>query len=636
MATASREIRALVASRDEQAAEIAGYEEQTAAAQSNIASLKQDIAVARRELQLLVADRDEKTDEIAEFREQADRAQADIATLKKAIAEGIAKIESLTSEIQDQTVEIVGYEQLVGSAQSEINRLKRALAEAEGRVETLIADNIEQSEQIEAHLQQIARGVSDARALELALSLVRDEIGALTKSKGRDETIEDFALRVSGAFSELDTLRLAATDYQEQIGLLENERSKLEVSVGAQSRQIEERDAVIEVLNKILADERTETDKALEEARLAAAQREATELLLEKLRIELEDTRVERDAKVDNLTSENTLLLDRIGAAEAARIADAALLDELQRKLGESEAIHLAQSRLLEEKRREAEETLTMLAAAQEKAGAREAAISDALSESKRNAGLLAVANEKLEREEALAAESQRRIALLNIQVNDLTKTLNELQATLDFAVEKDEAGQVEVQILGERLNQALAQVAAEEAQRADLEKKLRVIAEREAKNLERFRSDFLENLRDVIEGQEGVRIVGDRFVFSSEVLFARSESELSPAGQVEIDKVAQSMLDLAKRFPDTIDWVLRIDGHTDDVPVISDREFKDNWDLSVLRSLSVVRYLIEEHGFPPARLAATGFGQHRPVIASSDEDARSQNRRIEFKLTER
>mgnify|MGYP000666341100 CR=1 FL=1 len=139
-----------------------------------------------------------------------------------------------------------------------------------------------------------------------------------------------------------------------------------------------------------------------------------------------------------------------------------------------------------------------------------------------------------------------------------------------------------------------------------------------------------------MLEGQDGVRIEGDRFVFSSEVLFPPGDVELSALGKREIAKVANILRSISDDIPDGIDWVIRVDGHTDNVPLRPGAAFQDNWELSQARALSVVRVLIDSYGLPPEHLAAHGFGQFQPLNPENSAEARAQNRRIELKLTER
>jgi chemotaxis protein MotB len=271
--------------------------------------------------------------------------------------------------------------------------------------------------------------------------------------------------------------------------------------------------------------------------------------------------------------------------------------------------------------------------------GARLAAEAEAaaqLTEAQRQAALLSAANRTLAEREAQSADSARQVALLNEQIAQLRAQLGALQGLLDAASDADAAAKVQIDALGSQLNAALAQVAAEQRRRADLEAAERRRLENETQQLERYRSEFFGQLRDVLSGREGVRIVGDRFVFSSEVLFNPGAADLAPEGQLQIAQIAAILREVAGQIPPQIDWILRVDGHTDDVPLSGSGLYRDNWELSQARALSVVRYMQDVLGFPPERLAATGFGEFRPVVEGSSPEARAQNRRIELKLTER
>ena len=142
--------------------------------------------------------------------------------------------------------------------------------------------------------------------------------------------------------------------------------------------------------------------------------------------------------------------------------------------------------------------------------------------------------------------------------------------------------------------------------------------------------------MRDLLEGRDEIQVVGDRFVFSSEVLFELGSAELSEAGQAQITNVVRILREVSDRIPPDIDWILRVDGHTDNLALSPGADFADNWELSQARALSVVRFMTDQLGFPPERLAATGFGEYRPVSRANTPEARAQNRRIELKLTER
>jgi chemotaxis protein MotB len=256
------------------------------------------------------------------------------------------------------------------------------------------------------------------------------------------------------------------------------------------------------------------------------------------------------------------------------------------------------------------------------------------MSMAEERATLLAEARRRLSDQQEVASEAQKQQALLNQQVAALRQQLSGLQALLDDAKVREAASEVQLQSLGNELNTALARVAAEERRRRMLEEEKLRLAEAENEDLEKYRSEFFGRLRDLLGQQEGVRIVGDRFVFSSEVLFAPGEARLSPAGSGEIAKVAGILRNVTNDIPEGIDWVLQVDGHTDNVPLIGGAAFADNWELSQARALSVVRYLVGALDFPADRLSANGFGEYQPINPANTPEARAQNRRIELKLT--
>ena len=210
-----------------------------------------------------------------------------------------------------------------------------------------------------------------------------------------------------------------------------------------------------------------------------------------------------------------------------------------------------------------------------------------------------------------LTQQAQRRVAELSQQISALRAQLAELSAALDLAKAKVTTQQVEIADLGKRLNLALA---------------------RRVQELNRYRSEFFGRLREALGDRADIRIVGDRFVFQSEVLFDSASAALGPAGEEQIRKLGQTLNDVSKRIPRDLDWVLRIDGHTDRRP-IHNREFPSNWELSTARALSIVRHLIAE-GVPPRRLIAAGFGQYRPLDRANTAAAWQKNRRIEIRFT--
>ncbi|UTW50641.1 peptidoglycan -binding protein [bacterium SCSIO 12827] len=225
-------------------------------------------------------------------------------------------------------------------------------------------------------------------------------------------------------------------------------------------------------------------------------------------------------------------------------------------------------------------------------------------------------ANEKGEaliNERNISESARAQVALMNRQLAALREQLATLEATLRAAEEKAQSQGVQIESLGKRLNAALASKVQE---------------------LSRYRSEFFGRLREVLGNRPGIRIVGDRFVFQSEVLFDVASAELGPAGKEQMSALAQTLKELVVKIPEDIDWVLRVDGHTDKTP-ISTARFPSNWELSAARAISVVKYLIDQ-GLPPVRLVAAGFAANRPIDQGADEIALRRNRRIELKLTQR
>ena len=222
--------------------------------------------------------------------------------------------------------------------------------------------------------------------------------------------------------------------------------------------------------------------------------------------------------------------------------------------------------------------------------------------------------NSRLDIEKAATARAVAQIEILNQQISALRKQMAALETALGASEQKEKDAQLHVADLGQRLNVALAQRVQE---------------------LSRYRSDFFGKLRDILGNRPDIRIVGDRFVFQSEVFFDSGAAVLRPEGRAELDKLAGALLELDKQIPSEINWVLRVDGHTDVRPLSGTTAFKTNWDLSAARAIAVVQYLISK-GVPPQRLVAAGFGEFQPIDPGNTDEAYSRNRRIELKLTER
>ncbi len=222
--------------------------------------------------------------------------------------------------------------------------------------------------------------------------------------------------------------------------------------------------------------------------------------------------------------------------------------------------------------------------------------------------------NSQLDLEKQATARAVAQIENLNEQISALRRQIAALEDALGASEKKESDAQLRIADLGQRLNVALAQ---------------------RVQQLSRYRSDFFGKLREILGDRPDIRVVGDRFVFQSEVFFDSGSATLRPEGRAELDKLASAILELEGKIPSDIDWVLSVEGHTDIRPVGSTSSFKSNWDLSAARAISVVQYLISK-GVPPERLDAAGFGQYQPIDSGTTEEALAHNRRIELKLTSR
>ncbi|WP_108502818.1 peptidoglycan -binding protein [Paracoccus indicus] len=491
----------------------------------------------------------------------------------------------------------------------------------------------EQQQQLEGLGQQVA-------ALNQALGAAGDERDALTRdlqeqtarAADAEAAARERAARITRLRSQLDqgrqeleTAQSRLTDFEAEVATLLAARATDAARVEQLQADVAQAHQRASAAEMAIASARSETDAAAEAARLAAARRDALEALVADLRsrnVQAEGALA--DAQEDLTQAEQ----DRLAEAEAARL----LRDRLETADSELTAMTLA----LEEQRRQAEDTLTLLAAANAAKDDAELQAARQMDEAERQAALLATARQELDQQEGMAEDSQRRVALLNEQVAQLTAQLGSLQALLQAAGDEQDQAELQVAELGQQLNAALLRAADESRRRLALEEEARQNAEAEAQDLARYRSEFFGRLSQILSGRDGVKVVGDRFVFQSEVLFDTGEATLSPAGRDQIAGVARLLTEISDQIPDEIDWIIRVDGHTDNLPLSGTGRYRDNWELSQGRALAVVRYLTDQLGFPANRLAPTGFADTRPIAPQDTPESRALNRRIELKLTER
>ena len=592
-----------------------------------LAQARDEINLAEQEARLRAAERE--------------ALQALIRSLESEQREATKVFEDQSNEIQELKVALDDEEaaRLIEAAAAA--ELRRRLKEADTELTAMTLTLEEERKRAEETLTLLA--AVDAAKLEIEDNL-RQTIIALEAANlkiGNNETeLKILEENAQSSDAELEEIKVALAASLARQQRLELELSNLGKNISQQAvavkdfnekLMIAENDLAVALLN-------------LGEERLNWQAREAESI-----------------REIGNLRSK---LADALAARWAATQSQKAAVDNLKRVL----AAKLVSDKLNEEKVSNFKQKEILLQKAEQQ---------------------LQEQSKKLSNTSDSLLKSQRETALLNQQVLELRRQLSSLQSLLTLSEEKDRDEEIQLQNLGNRLNAALARVASEERKKRQLEQSLRLEieaklneitilnsnlisskvdleraetkaqleedkriklevaefqrlqADRErlktqATELERYKSDFFGRIRELVEGRDGIKIVGDRFVFSSEVLFDVGKADLSLPGRLEIQKVAVILNQIVEEIPKNLNWIIRVDGHTDNTSMVSGAEFKDNWELSQARALSVVRFMISDLGLPKTRLAATGFGEFQPISSGSSPEDLAQNRRIEIKLTEK
>jgi len=590
-----------------------GREQQTnAALQDEIGVLGETLSDAEAQIASLLAVRDAQATAL-------NVAQAQISSFEAQVASLIAQRDDALQAVSGLQTSNAALEAAQAELLNERETLNLALATARSEIDA----QAEAARLAAARREALDALVADLQA-ETAAAQAQVETLSADLQGARDALSEEEAARIAeAAAAELLRARLQNADA---------ELTAMTLALEAQRRDEEE------TLTLLAAARAAEADL---DARLAAALLEVNQLATR-----AEEGAAARDA-IEALESQQEILAARLAEvlADLEEAEATAALEAAARAAAEAQSAALSQD--ADDQARALREQLAAALAAQRAA---EVLANDRLSDADQRAVLLAQAQDALSAEEEISARARRQAELLNQQVAALRAQLGDLQALLDDARERDAVQQVQLESLGSELNTALARVAAEERRRAELEEAERIRLEAEAarlaeeaarlteetKDLAQYRSEFFGRLRDVLGNQEGVQIAGDRFIFSSEVLFEPARADLSSEGQFEVAKVAQILSGVVDEIPPEIDWIIRVDGHTDNLPLSGNGLYADNWELSQARALSVVRYMVSALGIPPERLAANGFGEYQPVALGDTADARAQNRRIELKFTER
>jgi len=455
----------------------------------------------------------------------------------------------------------------------------------------------------------------------------------------QEEAIEEKERAIDTLGSRLDSLSDILSLERTEKEKLATEGTTLRASLADVSEAKNAADSrVASLLASLAASEesRASLDEELSAENIALARERAETEALKALTADLQ-TKAESDlAQLKTLESTLAERTDALTKAEVQQLVEQEAAKALRARLESSETEMTALELELDSRHAEAEETLTLLAAANI---AREKLATDLDArdeELTRREALLKVARAELATVEESSESEQQQVALLNEQTRALRAQLRSLESRLtttetarDTAETTAEERGEEIALLGTRLNAALAD-------RNEALEKNRELLEAQVDELEDFRSEFFGQVRRVLGERDEVTIVGDRFVFQSEVLFEPASAQLADAGKAELGKFAGILNEIATDIPTGVNWILRIDGHTDKRPLRNSPLYADNWALSQARALSVAQYLIREQNVPPERLAPTGFGEFQPLDNGDTAQALARNRRIELKLTER
>ena len=521
------------------------------------------------------------------------------------------------------------------------------ISDFEIRVASLIARRTELISEIEQKDNRIKEEVSRLEASRLALASARNEIDekkelarlAAAKREALELYIEDLTKNLNALSDNKNELEAKLNKGNIALALAYDNLEQTQTKLTSLSDLNTILQSTISDLKKNLLDEEKEKEifiKDLNQKNTILSEKEkeliTSKILINKFKEDLKS----KDMKLTE--TEKNLLIEKIA------------LKNLREKLNESRAELELTTLSLEEERKRAIENLKLISSSEKAMFLLEENNLKLSNENNEIKSELIDLSELLEvrevslnnlRSQLLNSENQNKISLdkvkkLNQETLSLAAQLNDLKNLLTEYEIKDKETVAQVENLGSQLNSALTQVLVEQKKNAALEAERIKKLEEEANELQNYRSEFFGNLRKILGKNKGIEIVGDRFVFPSEILFDVGSDELQSKGLIELSQMAKVIRKIVIEIPKEIDWILRVDGHTDKTKFLNGGKFKDNWELSQARALSVVKYFILDENLPAKRFAATGFGEFQPIDAGESENALARNRRIEIKLTER
>ena len=560
-----------------------------------------------------VSDRDAELAALRARLDTAGVAAEDAAETRAALERRLAALtrdrDVALGAADDASARIAALEAELATLRDDAGDLDARLALALAEIDAAAAREAEAADDLAATLARLDTSTDRADAMAAELERLSASLGASeTRVADAGAVRAELERRLAATLAERDELGARA---ETEAGALRD----------ALSRATAERDAARDEAASLRAsgqeardDLTARLEASLAQADAARAEAEAARDRAAALVADLEDA----DARADRLAARSEEADARIAALEGGVADRESEVADIQDRLTAAIAQRLAER---EESEAELNAVRDELTRALSESLAASVTAQDALDRADRTGILLDTARTELSEADALKVEAQVEAARLTREVADLNGRLRELNDLLGSASLDVETGQDRIAELDGRLGAALERIARDEQRRREAaeaeQARLAAEAERlqtEAERLAAFQSQFFGQLRRVLEGRDGVEVVGDRFVFSSEVLFDTGQARLRPEGEGQIAEVADVILDVADEIPDDIDWILRVDGHTDDQALSGAGRYRDNWELSQARALSVVNFLIDEAGVPPGRLAATGFGEHQPV----------------------
>ncbi len=401
---------------------------------------------------------------------------------------------------------------------------------------------------------------------------------------------------LSGRDKALDQVKQQLAQLTDALSLERGHSAELQTSVAQLSQQLATSAKARDTLSQQLATLQSQAqqltaqrDALLTQVQQLGAQRETVSQQLTQSNTQLADTQRQladaqqrlADMKQQMAALDKTVTADK--ATIQARLSDLAKLQEQARAL----------AALRDDLEKQAQDAAARAMTEQERRAAVEAQLAD---------------------EKKLGDSARAQIALLNQNVDQLKAQLAAVSQALDLAQVQGRDKDAQIANLGQKLNAALAAKVQE---------------------LQQYRSEFFGKLRQVLAGRPGIQIVGDRFVFQSEVLFPVGSADLTSSGVAQMTALAVTIKDIATEIPDDVHWVLRVDGHTDPQPVKGAGQFASNWELSAGRAITVVKLLIAD-GVPPDHLAAAAFGEYQPIVPGDSPEDYAKDRRIELRLTDR